>query len=64
MSCLKNLGCLAAIGIGLNSIVINDVSIGNSSIVVADRILVKNVQENVVLSNNPALVVKKLERNV
>jgi maltose O-acetyltransferase len=64
MLCLKNLGCLAAIGIGLNSIVINDVSIGNSSIVVADRILVKNVQENVVLSNNPALVVKKLERNV
>ena len=46
--------------IGMNSIILPNVKIGDKVIVGAGSVVTKNIQDNVVVTGNPAKIIKKL----
>ena len=48
--------------IGMNATILKGVSIGENSVVAAGSVVTKSVPPNVIVAGNPAIVVKKFER--
>ncbi len=47
--------------IGANSVIIGNITIGKNSVIAAGSVVVKNVQENVIVAGNPAHFIKYIK---
>lgn len=58
----KEINIASNVWIGMRSIILKGVSIGENSIVAAGSVVTKDVPPNVIVGGNPAVIIKKLKK--